>query len=140
MRTSCHCSSIVCMIIHVLLYQYRNIECSTLISQILRKAIKIGTRQVGHLEQWAQEIVQKGTNRETGMTTRMKFDGISQAIHALHAALCSDQCDFWHPPSQYLAFSQPLHFLSAALGLPHHEHLYNATVFGLTRGCEHLCG
>lgn len=26
MRTSCHCSSIVCMIIHVLLYQYRNIE------------------------------------------------------------------------------------------------------------------
>lgn len=26
MRTSCHCNSIVCMIIHVLLYQYRNIE------------------------------------------------------------------------------------------------------------------
>lgn len=129
-----------------------------LISQILRKAIKIGTRQVGHLEQWAQGTVQKGTNRKTGMTTRMKFDGISQAIHVLHVALCSDQCDFWHPPSQYLeiyhqsstydkseqtsylAFSQPLHFLSAALGLPHHEHLYNATVFGLTRGCEHLCG
>lgn len=111
-----------------------------LISQILRKVIKIETtRQVGHKEQWAQRTVQERTNRETGMT-RMKFDGISQAIHVLHATLCSDQCDFWHPPSQYLAFSQPLHFLSAALGLPHHEHLYNATVFGLTRGCEHLCG
>lgn len=64
----------------------------TLVSQMLRKAIKIiGTRQVGHMEQWT---VQKGTNRETGMTTRMKCDGISQAIHDLHAALCSDQCDF----------------------------------------------
>lgn len=67
----------------------------TLVSQMLRKAIKItGTRQVGHMEQWAQRTVQKGTNHETGMTTRMKCDGISQAIHDLHAALCSDQCDF----------------------------------------------